>query len=182
MITLPMMRWEAMVSNRAEAWHQWPPPRANAVMTFPKLAMSGTGPCWSLRKPLLVRISVILLQKMMTMICDFEILWHMQNFTCWVHPIEYKHIIHHDLDSWSHCPWLIQVPRLRFLHRQATFRVARPVVSSKDSWKSRLEECCCKKTYPAKVLVTPMKTAVSERDGSTLSGNSLRKCQHPDWF
>lgn len=103
MITLPMMRWVAMVSNSAEAWHQWPPPRANAVMTFPKLAMSGTGPCWSLGKPL-KRISVIFLQKMMTMICDFEILWHMQNFTCWVHPMESKHIIHHDLDSWSHCP------------------------------------------------------------------------------
>lgn len=86
---------------------------------------------------------------------------------------------------WIHddtVPCLIQVPRLQFLHGQATFRVARPVVSSKDSWKSRLEECCCKKTYPAKVLVTPMKTAVSERDGSTLYGNSLSKCQHPDWF
>lgn len=61
---------------------------------------------------------------------------------------------------WIHdhtVPWLIQVPRLQFLHRQATFRVARPVVSSKDSWKSRLEECCCKKTYPAKVLATQKK-------------------------
>ena len=47
------------------------------------------------------RISVILLQKMMIyddMICDWDIMTY-EKFTCWVHPIEYKHIIHINL-SW----------------------------------------------------------------------------------